>query len=78
MSPGVGVGVAAAVVDVFFVAQLVTNKVAIMQGRQKTRAHFVNLAELIWLITKSPLTLRPRASALSQTIDCSCSDDFSP
>ncbi len=45
MSPGVGVGVAAGVVDVFCVAQLVTNKVAIMQGSQKTRAHFVNLAE---------------------------------
>ena len=65
MSPGVGVGVAAAVVDVFFVAQLVSNKVAIMPGSQKTRAHFVNLIELIWLMTKPPL-----GYALAPASDC--------
>ena len=51
MSPGVGAGVAVAVVDVFFVAQLVSNKVAIRPGSQRTRAHFANLIELIWPIT---------------------------
>jgi len=48
ISPGVGVGVAAAFVDVSFVAQLVSNRVAIMPGRQKTFAHLVDLAELHW------------------------------
>lgn len=57
ISPGLGVAVAAAVVDGLLVSQLVSNKLTIRQGGQKTRAAFMitNLTEINLFTTKPPI-----------------------